>query len=150
MNLTPSAIPFLPINELIQTPLTVIPRILWPDKPVFTDTYSVITQDYLGLPENSGASAPTIVGNAYMYGGWWVVIIGMLILGLFFGLIYKYLVIPSFENNYIALLAFYGGFVIANFHIGEGDFISIWQGLVQRGIVFLLVLIFLSARKQAT
>ena len=115
---------------------------------MFADTYSVITQDYLGLSENSGASAPTIVGNAYMYGGWAVVIFGMIILGIVFGFLYKYLVIPSLNNSNVAFLSLYAGYVIANFHIGEGDFISVWQGLVQRGLVFLLLLLLLCARKK--
>ena len=148
MNYTPSIIPYRPVSELLITPLTVIPRILWPDKPVFADTYSIITQDYLGLSKNTGASAPTIVGNAYMYGGWAVVICGMIIIGIIFGLIYKYLVIPALSNKDIAILSLYSGFIVANFHIGEGDFVSIWQGLVQRGIVFLFILLVLCIRNK--
>ena len=70
----------------------------------------------------------------------------MFIIGIVTGLFYRWFAIPGLLNNQMGLLAVYAGVVIANFHLGEGDFVSIWQGLVQRTLVFLVVAWFLCAK----
>lgn len=139
MNSIPSTFPFLPWQDLAVAPLTFIPRVFWPSKPVYTNVESWLTVQVFGGVEGSGSSAVTMAGNAYMYGGWVVVIIGMFATGVLAGLMYRWLAVPGFLQNQVGLLAVYAGVVIANFHIGEGDFISQFQGITQRIVVFLVV-----------
>jgi len=144
--LIPETLPYLPWQELAVAPITFIPRVIWPSKPVYTNLGSWLMIEVFGGTEGGGSAAVTIAGNAYMYGGWFVVVIGMFIIGIVTGLFYRWFAIPGLLNNQMGLLAVYAGVVIANFHLGEGDFVSIWQGLVQRTLVFLVVAWFLCAK----
>ena len=139
IRLIPGVIPYLPWQELAVAPLTSIPRVIWSSKPIYSEIGTWLTVQVFGRPQGSGSSAITIVGNAYMYGGWSVVVIGMLVLGVLAGSMYRWLAIPGLLNNQVGLLAVYAGVVISNFHLGEGDYVSIWQGLTQRAVVFLAV-----------
>jgi hypothetical protein len=147
---TPDMIPYLSWQDLAVAPLTFIPRVVWPSKPVYGDTLMVLTTKYFNRPSLRSASAATIAGNAYMYGGWPVVVIAMFSLGIVTALAYRYLALPGLQHNQVGLLAVYAGVVIANFHIGEVDFVSLWQGLVQRTAVFLLIAVLLCRRKSTT
>jgi hypothetical protein len=143
LNLIPDTIPYLPRQDLMVAPITFIPRVLWPSKPAYSNVGSWVTVQVFGGQEGGGSSAVTMAGNAYMYGGWLVMIVGMFSLGVLAGLIYCWLAIPGLMHDQVGLLAIYAGVVIANFHIGEGDFVSIWQGLIQRILVFFVVARFL-------
>ena len=139
MNSIPSTYPYLPWQELALVPFTFIPRVFWPSKPVYTNVESWLTVQVFGGVEGSGSSAVTMVGNAYMYGGWVVVIVGMFAVGVLASLMYRWLAVPGLLQGQGTLLAVYASVVIANFHIGEGDFVSQFQGIVQRVAVFLAV-----------
>lgn len=82
MQRTPGQIPFTSPLELIEGPLiSVIPRALWPGKPILASGYQ-FSQDYYGLPATVITStAITPVGDLYRHGGWIPVIIGMFLLG---------------------------------------------------------------------
>jgi len=60
------------------------------------------------------------------------------------------LALPGLLSGDVGLLAVYAGVVIANFHLGEGDFVSLWQGLVQRTFVFLVLAIILCRNKRTS
>jgi hypothetical protein len=139
LSLVPSAVPYLPLQELAVAPITFIPRVLWPSKPAYSSIGSWVTVHVFGGQEGGASSAVTMAGNAYMYGGWGVVIIGMLMVGVLAALMYRAFAIPGLLHNQVGLLAVYAAVVIANFHLGESDFVSIWQGLIQRTLVFLVV-----------
>ena len=87
VQLTPSTIPFRNPGEYISAPIfALVPRAIWPDKPVLSTGYE-FSQEYYGLPSTMyTASAITPVGDLYRHGGWPVMAIGMLLFGMTFRL----------------------------------------------------------------
>lgn len=78
---TPGEIPYRPISEVALAPFTgLVPRLLWPDKPVRISGYEFY-RDYYGGGGVS-ASAITLEGSLYLYGGTAVLAIGMFLVGL--------------------------------------------------------------------
>jgi hypothetical protein len=79
---TPGQVGYLNPVQLVEAPVAeVVPRAIWPSKPIVTVGYR-ISQDYYGFSSNVyTSSAVTPVGGLYMYGGWIPVIAGMLVLG---------------------------------------------------------------------
>ena len=82
MQRTPSQIPYASPVQLLVAPLAdVIPRILWPGKPVLTPGYQV-SQEYFMLPADVYTSSDvTPEADLYRHGGWIPLIIGMFLLG---------------------------------------------------------------------
>ncbi len=79
---TPQQIHFLSPAQLVEAPLTeLVPRAIWPGKPIVATGYS-FNQQYYGLPPTLYTSAATTpIGGLYQYGGWIPVIGGMFLLG---------------------------------------------------------------------
>jgi hypothetical protein len=82
MQRTPSQIGFQSPVQLFEGPIvTLVPRALWPGKPIL-DTGYQISQEYYDLPATLyTSSAVTPVGDLYRHGGWIPVIVGMFVLG---------------------------------------------------------------------
>jgi hypothetical protein len=83
MQRTPSGgIPYASPVQLIEAPLAeLIPRALWPGKPVLDTGYQV-SQDYYGEPSDVySTAAVTPAGDLWRHGGWVPVIAGMFLLG---------------------------------------------------------------------
>lgn len=80
---TPNPIPYREPHELATAPFAgLVPRVLWPDKPVYATGYE-FSQEYYGLPsEVYTSSAVTPLGDLYRHGGLLPVAVGMLLLGL--------------------------------------------------------------------
>lgn len=80
---TPSRFQYQSPLNLVSGPVVgLIPRALWPTKPILSQGYA-FSQEYYGIGGGSyTASAVTLPGDAYRYGGPWVVIVTMLLLGL--------------------------------------------------------------------
>lgn len=80
---TPSDIAYRPVSELLEAPvLGLVPRALWPDKPILATGY-VFSQQYYELPAYVyTSSAVTPEGDLWRHGGWPAVIIGMALLGV--------------------------------------------------------------------
>ena len=89
---TPNPFPYRMGTAYLQLPATVlIPRIVWPAKPVDNIGY-VMTHDYVGLSAYAAqftSSAPTIWGDLYMNFGMAGVVFGMALLGLLAGLLFS-------------------------------------------------------------
>lgn len=89
---TPQPFPYRMGTAYLQLPATVlIPRIVWPDKPVDSIGY-VMTRDYVGFSAYAAqftSSAPTIFGDLYMNFGIAGVVFGMALLGLLAGLLFS-------------------------------------------------------------
>jgi hypothetical protein len=89
MDLTPSQIPYIGVKAFLAIPLYLVPRAVWPDKPVLSlgNRFSV---DYLGLPSDTrSSSAMTMFGEPFMFAGWWGTIAAMFVLGLLMAWIYR-------------------------------------------------------------
>jgi hypothetical protein len=82
MQRTPSEIPYANPADLLSAPVAdLIPRILWPGKPILTPGYQ-ISQKYFGLPATVYTSSDvTPEGDLFRHGGWFPLIVGMFLLG---------------------------------------------------------------------
>jgi hypothetical protein len=82
MQRTPSEIPFSDPAQLLTSPvLGLIPRVLWPGKPM-SDAGYIMSQQYYQLPPQEYTStAVTPEGDLYRHGGWFPLILGMFLIG---------------------------------------------------------------------
>jgi hypothetical protein len=82
MQRTPSEIPYTNPADLLVAPVVdIIPRILWPGKPILAPGYQ-ISQQYFELPATVYTSSDvTPEGDLFRHGGWFPVIVGMFLLG---------------------------------------------------------------------
>jgi hypothetical protein len=80
---TGQSIPYRPVSELVEAPfLGLVPRALWVDKPVFAPGY-VFSQEYYQLPYSIYTyHAVTPEGDLWRHGGWPVLVVGMIVLGV--------------------------------------------------------------------
>lgn len=80
MQRTPDQIAFRNPIELIVEPLAgVVPRALWPGKPIPLTGIQVTQEFYESAPDSS--SSDTLIGGFYWYGGWLPVLAGMFLIG---------------------------------------------------------------------
>jgi len=79
---TPAQIPYSsPADLLISPVVNLIPRILWPGKPILAEGYQV-SQEYYQLPAQVYTSSDvTPEGDLYRHGGWFTLIAGMFLGG---------------------------------------------------------------------
>ena len=82
MQRTPTEIPFVNPAQLLVAPVVgLVPRILWPGKPILTPGYQ-LGQEYFELPPQLYTSfAVTPEPDLYRHGGWFPLIFGMFLLG---------------------------------------------------------------------
>ena len=82
MQRTPGQIAYSSPAQLIEAPLLdMVPRAVWPGKPILTTGYQ-FGEQYYGLSASLyTSSAITPVGDLYRHGGWIPVIAGMFLLG---------------------------------------------------------------------
>lgn len=119
------------VNEFILTPLYIVPRFIWQDKPILTRG-QWLSVTYLNMPMDTVSSSATMmVGEAYMFSGWTTLIIAMLSFGILLAFIYRITVGRGLYLVAIAILPAY-------LHI-EGQFTTIFTGVVQRTLVTLLL-----------
>ncbi len=82
VQMTPDAVPYRHVDEILLAPvLSIIPRAVWPDKPIATTGYD-FGQQYMS--QNSAiysASAISPLADLYRYGGLIAVLVGMGLLG---------------------------------------------------------------------
>jgi hypothetical protein len=82
MQRTPAQIGFVSPVQLVTAPIVgLIPRALWPGKPILDSGYE-FSQTYYELPATVyTSSAIPPVGDLYLHGGWIPVVVGMFLLG---------------------------------------------------------------------
>ncbi len=144
---TPSRVAYRPFDELVTLPFWILPRVVWSSKPDWGTIGATITKQYFDVPSSYGASAVTLAGSVYIYGGWGFVMVSMFILGIFSAQLYVVTAIPAHLNNQIGLYALYASSVIFNLHIGENSVPDLWQGFVQFVLINLVLLFFLCVTK---
>jgi hypothetical protein len=133
---TPSQVPFISSSQLIEAPLAgMIPRAIWPDKPIASPGYE-FSQQYYNIPSSIyTASAITSVGDIYRHGGWLPVIIGMFLVGCGIRILDDVLDIRDNPHAiFLVLLLF------PNFVQGELDWTSLVAGLPATLFVWLLAI----------
>ena len=82
MQRTPGQIPYSSPGQLAVSPvIDLVPRILWPGKPVLNVGYQMSQEYYQLPPQVYTSSAITPEGDLYRHGGWVVLIAGMFLLG---------------------------------------------------------------------
>jgi hypothetical protein len=82
MQRTPSQIPYASPAQLLISPVVgLIPRILWPGKPILAPGYQISQEYYQLPPQVYTASDVTPEGDLYRHGGWLPLIAGMFLLG---------------------------------------------------------------------
>jgi hypothetical protein len=80
---TPRTIPYRPVDEYAQAPvLGVIPRAVWPGKPVFAVGYEFARQYYGQDRRTYSSAAITPQGDLWRHGGLPVLLLGMAAIGL--------------------------------------------------------------------
>jgi hypothetical protein len=135
--LTPSVFPFEGLQQFVMLPTKIVPRALWPDKPILSRGEWFST-NYRGLEEDSTSSAMTMFGEGYLFYGWTGVCLGMMLVGGVLAVLYRAFNRVSFLPVYLALLP-------TMLEI-EPELSSYLTTLVQRSIVFIVVFYLFSRR----
>jgi len=82
MQRTPSQIPYTNPAQLAISPVVdLVPRILWPGKPILAVGYQISQEYYQLPPQVYTSSSVTPEGDLYRHGGWIPVIAGMFLGG---------------------------------------------------------------------
>lgn len=142
MQRTPSQIGFLSPAQLVEAPVVdLIPRALWPGKPVL-DTGYRFSQDYYELPPTVyTSSAITPVGDLYRHGGWIPVIAGMFLLGCVTRLLDDVMDVQGNPHSVFLFLLLFPSLVKQ-----EDDWIGMLAGIPGTLLVWLLA-VYLTFRK---
>ena len=130
MELTPSRFPYQGIEQFLAIPFYVVPRALWPEKPVLSrGNWFAIT--YLGQPSFLTSSAAiTVFGEAYMFVGWLGAALATLSFGVLLGFLYRQLVSSGLLAVFLA--------TTPTFLDVEGQFMGIFVATIQITVVYLL------------
>jgi hypothetical protein len=134
MQRTPSEIPWASPALLVTGPLaSLVPRALWPGKPILDDAYQ-FSQQYYGLPSDVyTASSITPAGDLYRHGGWVPVIAGMFLLGCLVRLLDDVLDVCARPHAAFGVLALFPVLVL-----GEADWVTLLAGIPMTLAVWLL------------
>jgi hypothetical protein len=135
---TPTQIGFSSPLQLIEAPLAdVVPRAIWPGKPILATGYE-FSQQYYELPSTVyTSSAITPVGDLYRHGGWIPVIAGMLLLGGSVRLLDDTLdVVTNPHAIFLALL------LLPSLVMGEQDWITLLAGIPATLLVWMAAIVF--------
>jgi hypothetical protein len=125
MQRTPSQIPWASPAELVTgTVASLVPRALWPGKPILNDAYQ-FGQQYYGLPSDvHSASSITPAGDLYRHGGWVPLIAGMFLLGCLVRLLDDVLDVRANPHAAFLLLLLFPVLVQ-----GEADWVTLLAGI---------------------
>ena len=134
--LTPAVIPYEGLDRFLTLPAALIPRVLWPDKPMLSRGVW-FSANFRGLGQNTTSySAMTIFSEGYLFYGWIGAALAMVIAGVVLAVLRHRLDNPGLAPVYLALLP-------TILHV-EPEFSSYLNTLIQRSVVFVVVFILLS------
>jgi hypothetical protein len=136
MQRTPSQIPYSSPVQLLAAPAyALVPRALWPGKPILATGYQ-FGQLYYGLPPGTFTSSTiTPAGDLYRHGGWIVVIAGMAVLGWLMGFLDDSLDVRSSPHAILAVLLVLPGLVMA-----EQDWVTLLADIPAQLLLWAAVL----------
>lgn len=147
MSLTPDVVPYRQPEELLLSPLFIVPRAVWLSKPSHVDLQEALMTMYMGLAFYT-SPAVTEFGSLYMYGGWLVVIIGMFLLGGVASLFYRLLIVQhKYSSSFQAVAVVYTMVIVNTFGYGGAEVLSMPQRFIQSLVVGLLFIYLLSLPK---
>jgi hypothetical protein len=137
VSLTPTYIPYWHGETYITLPTTLIPRALWPDKPIKN-----LGQDfghrYLFLDSNdriTSINLPQLI-EMYVNFGWTGVLVGMFILGL----IYQVLTLLFNQPDVSSIGILIGALIFRNLFNIESDFSLVFGAVLQTTIILYILL----------
>ena len=141
---TPGQIPFSSPVQLVETPLTyMVPRALWPGKPILETAYE-FSRQYYEIPSTTvTASAISPIGDLYRHGGWIPVAVGMFIFGCGVRLLDDRLDIHTNSHAILLIILFFPSIVK-----GETDWVGLVAG-IPATILFWLLATFLIFRPRS-
>src|SRR5207244_1234098 len=84
-----TVVPFQDGRTLTYIPMSYIPRLLWPGKPVF-ETAQWVTDNFGAGPQVRSATACTWLGEFYFNFGWTGILVGMAIMGMYMRFFQEY------------------------------------------------------------
>jgi hypothetical protein len=133
---TPEQIKFRSPVQLIEGPAAgIIPRALWPGKPITVTGYQ-FSQQFYELPATLyTSSADTVIGGLYWYGGWVPLIAGMFVLGCGVRLFDDVVDVRTDTHAVFLVMLMFPSLVR-----GEYDWQSIIAGTPENLVVWLLAL----------
>jgi len=131
---TPGQIAFNSPIQLIEAPLVdMVPRAIWPGKPIFSPGYQ-FSQQYYGIPATIiTASAISPIGDLYRHGGWIPVIAGMLFFGAAVRLLDDALDVRSNPHAIFFTLLLFPDLVK-----GEDDWVTFMAGIPAILVIWLI------------
>ncbi|MCS6882527.1 MAG: hypothetical protein RMK84_01250 [Oscillochloridaceae bacterium] len=131
---TPSELPYEGFHQFLAIPAYVVPRALWPDKPVITEGVS-FSIAYLNHPSSTKTSSVrTIFGQAYIFSGWPGVVLACIVLGFALALFVRKLAYSGLAPVYLAL--------IPDLIDIENSYVSLVIQTAQRVVVLLVICVF--------
>ena len=135
---TPRQIPYSSSAELAEGPLAyVIPRALWPGKPLLLTNYE-FGQRYYELPSDVyTAAAITPEGDLYQHGGWIPMIAGMFLLGICIRVLDNVLNVRA--NAHAAFLVI---LIFPDLVNSEADWITLLAGIPALVLLWIVTVMF--------
>jgi hypothetical protein len=145
MQRTPSEIPYANPGQLLIAPVVdLIPRILWPGKPILTPGYQV-SQEYYQLPAQVITSSDvTPEADLYRHGGWFPLVAGMLLLGCVIRILDEAADLRRGVHGAFLILLLFSGIVEAG-----SDCASLLAGIPSMVLLWLAVVAYSFRRRPA-
>jgi hypothetical protein len=145
MQRTPGQIGFSSPAQLAEAPLAaLVPRALWPGKPILATGYE-FGQQYYGLPSTVYSSTTiTPIGDLYRHGGWIPVLVGMFLLGYGIRLLDDVLDVQGNPHGIFLLLLLFPSLVMA-----EQDWITLLAGIPSAVLLWLVATAMTFRRRRA-
>ncbi len=133
---TPEVYPYWGADRLLKIPLYVLPRAIWPDKPILSTGYEFNIRYLGGVASNMTSSADTMYGNLYLHAGWMALFLGMFIFGVGSGWFYRRYVVHALTIGDYSALALYLAIALSVLDI-ENTYIENLVGMLQELVIFI-------------
>lgn len=145
---TPAVIDYQGAPRLLAVPLFLIPRLLWPDKPVL-DIGRWFSRTYLGFPQDTiTSSAISIFFEPYLYAGCAGTLGALAVMGFILGVLYRATMLRGLQQRNLFLVALYLALLPWITDV-EWDYTSYFCGVVQLLVVMPFLGCWVTTRRPA-